>query len=262
MTRRPVTASDLGAGPHIPGYDEFEIDFEDILRTTLPPLFESIPPARLTSEAVSALPLRAKGAYLLLLDDRPVYAGKTDTRHGFRDRLRRHASSVQHRVGLDPERISFKAVRIMVFSAFDVEAILIAKLRGNDSKALPWNDSGFGSNDPGRRRDGQQPAPFDRDFPIDVDRPLDMHLGPCSAGEALGHLNEVVPYLLRVGPDSEIQATDVEMPANPTMRSALRAILSYLSPGWQATVFHGRVIMYRQKTNYPFAREILSSRSD
>lgn len=197
---------------------------------------------------------------MLLLDDHPVYAGKTDTRHGFRDRLTRHTFSVQHRVGLDPARVRFKAVRIMVFSAFDVEAILIAQLRRLDSAALRWNDSGFGSNDPGRRRDDQEPADFDQEFPVDIDRPLDdMISDEQKVVEALRQLKVAVPYLLRYGDHSELDTARVVIPAHPTMRAALSAILGVLPHGWQATVFHGRVIMYREHREYDFARATLRS---
>ncbi len=192
MTRPPaiVVSESVGATiPAISGYGEFEIDIERVLRTALPPFLDSVTPAPLTPSAINALPPRAKGAYMLLLEAHPVYVGKTDTRHGFRDRLNRHAFSVRHRVGLDPLKVSFKAARIMVFSAFDVEAILIAELRRMDSSALRWNDSGFGSNDPGRRRDGQEPAFFDREFPVDVNQSLDdMPPGSQTAAEALQRL--------------------------------------------------------------------------
>ena len=153
----------------IQGYDEFEIDLEAILRSQIPLSFRRFQAAPLTSDVIKAIPEHAKGAYILYLDHRPVYAGKTDTRHGFRARLERHAWTIQGRSGLEARRLSFKAVRIMVFSAFDVEAILIAEMKKADPDVLAWNNSGFGSNDPGRNRDGQQPAEFDKLFPIDID---------------------------------------------------------------------------------------------
>jgi len=256
------------------GYDEYEIDIEEILRQGLPAFFDTVAPAALTAANVDAIPARAKGAYMLLLDGHPVYAGKTDTRHGFRDRLRRHFFTVQHRIGLEPTRISFKAVRILVFSSFDVEALLIQETRRSDPAALEWNDSGFGSNDPGRNREFQEPADFDKEFPVDIDRPLDF-IDPGAAmtvHEALLHLKKGLPYLLRYETDladngrpsrhtvghAEARAVSMTVPAAPvTARRVLQAALDALPPGWQATVFPDRLILYREEQPHRYAREML-----
>jgi hypothetical protein len=116
---QPVAVSETTRA--IPGYDEFEIDIEKVMRADLPAHFTSVPAASLTRQSIGLIPERAKGAYMLFLGGRPVYAGKTDTRHGFRDRLSRHHFTLQHRHSVDIAGMSFKAVRIMVFSNFDVE---------------------------------------------------------------------------------------------------------------------------------------------
>ncbi|HVG62099.1 MAG TPA: hypothetical protein VNA24_26280, partial [Hyalangium sp.] len=247
---------------------------EEILRRGLPAFFASVAPAPLTDANVNAIPERTKGAYMLLLDGHPVYAGKTDTQKGFRDRLGRHFFTVQHRIGLDPARISFKAVRIFVFSSFDVEALLIEETRRSDATALKWNDSGFGSNDPGHNREGQAPANFDKEFPVDIDRPLDF-LAPGAAmtvSDALQQLKKGLPYLLRYETDlaakgkpsrhtvghAEARAVSMAVPAAPvTARKVLQAALDALPPGWQATVFPDRLILYREDKSYRHAREIL-----
>jgi hypothetical protein len=254
-TSAPLTVPPAVASP---GYGEYEIDIEEILRQGLPAFFASVPRAPLTAATVNAIPARAKGAYMLLLDGHPVYAGKTDTRHGFRDRLGRHAFTVQHRRGLDPARLTFKAVRILVFSSFDVEAILIQETRRADPTALRWNFSGFGSNDPGRNRDAQEPAEFDIEFPVDIDRPLpDMATGEMSAGDALRRAKAILPYLLRFGGHAELDGTMVSIPDGATLRMILTTVLGRLPQGWQATVFPGRVIMYREDRHYPHATETL-----
>ena len=106
----PVTSAVEPVSAKQPGYGEFEIDIEEVLRQTLPSAFNVVEPAPLKSRAVNDLPPGSKGAYLLFLDNQMVYAGKTDTRHGFQQRLGRHSRSVQHRVGLDPRRMTFKAL--------------------------------------------------------------------------------------------------------------------------------------------------------
>lgn len=258
------------------GYIEYEIDVEKILRDELPGIIASAAPAQLTREAVNALPERAKGAYVLYEDGRPVYAGKTDTRHGFRSRLGRHFETVQARLDLDPDKLSFKAVRIMVFSNFDVEAILINELRRQDSEALKWNFSGFGSNDPGHNREGQEPAQFDKERPIDIDRPLSfLAPGRTPLLQLLIQLKENLTYDFRyqtdpnekgkpkrytVGESDQRAAGDIELPNMAvTMRDALKIILAALPEGWRATIFPNRVILYREQVSYQYAREYLEA---
>lgn len=255
------------------GYVEYEIDIERVLRGDLPGVLERMELAPLTKAALLAIPEGAKGAYVLFENGHPVYAGKTDTRHGFRDRLGRHAFTIQHRQNLEPANISFKAIRILVFSNFDVEAILIDSLRKADRSALRWNDSGFGSNDPGHRRETQEPAAFDVEHPIDIDRSLGLASGEYPALQLLVMLKDSLPYLLRYqtdqlpdkkspehyrkGHEDQRNASLVAITDSDTMRGVILKILSALPDGWQATIFPDRVILYKEPTRYPYAREVL-----
>lgn len=258
------------------GYIEYEIDVEQILRDELPGIIATSEAAPLTREAVNGLPEKAKGAYVLYEDGHPVYAGKTDTRHGFRSRLGRHFETVQSRLALDPSRLSFKAVRILVFSNFDVEAILIKELRRQDPKALAWNFSGFGSNDPGHNREWQEPADFDKERPIDIDRPLPFLVaGQISLLQLLMTLKENLTYDFRyqtdpnekgrsshysIGEVDHRAAGNVELPDGPlTMRGALKIALASLPRGWRGTIFPNRVILYRESVEYPYAREYMTA---
>jgi hypothetical protein len=247
------------AATGVRGYDEFEIDVEAILRDQLPRFLSATDAAPLTAAHVAALPERAKGAYVLLFDGAPVYAGKTDTRHGFRDRLHRHSWTVQGRIGLDPSKMAFKAVRIMVFSAFDVEAILIAEMKKTDAGALPWNNSGFGSNDPGKNRDGQQPADFDRWYPVDIDFPIDgLPAGQVTLAELLRVVKGKSPYLIRNAPlPEDIRVSGV--PETATIRQLLGMAIGALPAGWQVTVLHGRIIIYQETRDYPHKLEVMRS---
>ncbi|MBD3738728.1 MAG: GIY-YIG nuclease family protein [Pseudomonas balearica] len=258
------------------GYVEYEIDVEKVLRQELPDVVDRAAIAPLTLEAIAALPERAKGAYVLFEDGRPVYAGKTDTRHGFRSRLAKHHRTIQDRQGLDPARIGFKAVRILVFSNFDVEAILIKAMREKDPKALIWNFSGFGSNDPGHNREAQEPAEFDKERPIDIDKPI---LSPLqgrlvSVLDLLISLKDQLPYTFRYETDArgtksayytaghvdQRDAAPIQLPDSPfSVRQAVQWILDVMPAGWQATVFPDRVILYRETTVYRHAREHLTA---
>jgi len=249
------------------GYAEYEIDIETILRDDLPRILATMPIAPLTREAIDEIPAGAKGAYVLFLDGHPVYAGKTDARHGFRDRLNRHAFTIQNRKNLEPQRIGFKAIRIMVFSNFDVEAILIKAMRKADKSALAWNDSGFGSNDPGHNREGQAPANFDVLYPVNIDRKLSL-FAPGSYGllPFLIQLKDHLPYGFRYQTDIPPGGTRpksykkghidhhsggvVTVDANDTVRDLLKKVLRALPAGWRVTVFPGRVILYKDDTIY------------
>lgn len=275
MAAEPKRAAIREAGQSIPGYDEFEIDVEKVMRAELPAHLNSIEAAPLTREAIGLIPERAKGAYVLYDVDVAVYAGKTDAKHGFRQRLERHHFTLQHRKGFDISRMRFKAVRIMVFSNFDVEAILIDELRRLNAAALAWNNTGFGSNDPGHNRENEEPGEFDRNLPINIDMPLEgCPLGPGKheALPAMLTLKKWLPYDFRfqvdAGPngkpvhfskghaDHRLPTSIVSIPDTPwTMRDFLLELLRVLPDGWRVTVFPGRVILYKEATTYPFALE-------
>ena len=192
-------------------------------------------------------------------DPRPVYAGKTDTTHGFRDRLARHAWTVQGRQNLDPAEMRFKAVRIMVFAALDAEAILIKEMRARMPGSLAWNNSGFGSNDPGRNRDGQRPASFDQEYPVDIEFVVpDFPEIPLTIPAALDALKQRIPYLLRHGSIPGDQ-TMPQVSGVPTVRGLLSAAVNALPPGFQATVLHGRIVIYEERRDYPYMLEALRS---
>jgi hypothetical protein len=211
---------------------------------------------------------------MLFMDGAAVYAGKTDTRHGFRDRLGRHHYTLQHRQGINLSRMSFKAVRVMVFSNFDAEAILINELRRVTPDALPWNDTGFGSNDPGHNREFEEPGDFDRENPINLDVPLHpAPLGPGSTPvlKALAAMKDALPYTFRYETDPQPSgraghykkghadqraAPPMTFPMGPlTLRSFLLEVLRVLPEGWRVTVFSGRVILYKEATTYRYALE-------
>lgn len=272
MESETPSAEVLTEGPA--GFVEYEIDIEKVLRAELPAVLEMGEMALLTSAAINAIPRGAKGAYVLYENGLPVYAGKTDTRHGFRDRLNRHASTIQHRHNLNPDSMCFRAVRILVFSNFDVEAILINEMRKIDPSALPWNDSGFGSNDPGHRRETQKPAEFDRQRPIDIDRPIDiLSSGIQPLLSVLISLKDHLPYTFRyetdiigkknvhyrVGHTDQREATPIEIGAEEivTVRSLLSKALAALPFGWRVTIFPDRVILYNEPTTYPEALEVI-----
>lgn len=243
------------------GYGEFELDIELVLKQQLLPFFAELTTAPLTLANVEALPPSAKGAYILFYDGVPVYAGKTDAEHGFRSRLERHFYCVQQRVDLDPALVSFKAARVMVFSNFDVEAILIKELRRENEENLSWNFSGFGSNDPGHNREGQKPAKFDVKYPVDVNRQLDcIEAGEQRLLELLVRLKAALPYLLRYDAEiADLRDTVVNV-GDRSVLGVMRTIIACLPERvWQATIFPSKVILYHEHHDYQYARYIIRS---
>jgi hypothetical protein len=245
----------------IAGYGEYEIDIENVLREKLPSFFDNVNATPLLESHIKALPAQAKGAYMLFQGENPipVYAGKTDAEHGFQDRLLRHAWTIKGRKGLDPLSIRFKAMRIMVFAALDVEALLIRRLKESNPTALEWNFSGFGSNDPGQGRDGQRPAKFDQEHPIDEDFPImDLPDGEISLSDLLEHTKRQLPYLFRFD-DVPSPVRITSPPAGSPFRSVLEIIVRALPPGWQGTILHGRAILYPRHTNFQHLQAVFRS---
>lgn len=253
----------------IPGYRDFEFDLPGALLAKLIESFQPIEKATLCTESVSEIP-DAQGVYQLFLDNNLVYIGKTDEEAGLRKRLARHASKILHRTRLDPARVSFKAIRIYVFTAIDLETQLIAHYGGCSEVA--WNGSGFGSNDPGRERDTTtyKPGHFDATFPIDIDRELALAIpAPCSAAAGLIALKDAVPYVLRFAnaggksrkshPDLVGTNLPARLAGSVSARQMLQAIVACLPKGWQATRLPSHLIVYKENKDYPQGEVIARS---
>ena len=247
------------------GYREFEFDLPQALLTHLIQAFDAMEDGSLAREVVEAIP-EGQGVYQLFHERRLVYIGKTDGEAGLRQRLGRHAWTIQHRKNLNPSEVCFKAIRVFVFTAMDLEAQLIGHYRAVGPVA--WNFSGFGSNDPGRERDttNAKPLGFDARFPVDLDRTIQLDLEPpATAFEALAALRKSLPYTFRFEAASrgsrkghpDLEATNITLPVAPfTTRELLVHIVRTLPPGWQGTLLPGRVILYKEQRDYAFGNLI------
>ena len=238
------------------GYTEFELDLPKALLRELTNVLEGLTPAPLTAEAAAALP-KHQGVYQLLLEGAEgpevIYIGKTDAASGLRERLQKHHKKIQHRHGLTPERVLFRAVRVFVFTAVDLEALLIGAEKKR-AKAL-WNGSGFGAKDPGKERDTTKykPEHFDTWYPIDVDRRLDEGFPDKGSAAALVQaLKRQLPYVFRIqgsdhgtGPHDDLLSLEMTLQGPLTARSVLSQIIERLPSGWHATKLPSHVIMYK-----------------
>ena len=245
----------------IPGYTDFEFDLPEALLKKLRQIFDdpTWAAAPLLKSNVDVIP-DAQGVYQLFFDNVLCYIGKTDQDAGLKKRLNRHAAKIQHRHKLDPARITFKAVRLYVFTAIDLESQLI-KDYGVDT----WNGSGFGSNDPGRERDttNYKEEHFDYRYPINIDLPLSGIKLPttATAADVFKLLREVIPYTFRAQnkgarsrkPHPDIDSTIVTIP--PTLPLTAKDIIvetvKQLPPGWQAVLLPSHIILYKDSKIYP-----------
>jgi hypothetical protein len=248
----------------IAGFQEFEFDLPEALLTSIIIAFDNMEGATLSREHVSKIP-EAQGVYQLIVGGKIVYIGKTDSEAGLSGRLTRHAWTIQHRSNLKVADVSFKAIRIFVFTALDLETQLIKHYKGQSS--VSWNNSGFGSNDPGRNRDKTRAnsKSFDVLYPIDLNEKVSLELsGRTSVVSALQALRQALPYTLRVessGIHPDFDGVTVTLSKAPiSTHKLLTMIVEALPKGWQATALAGRIILYKEREDdYPAGRIIARS---
>ena len=245
-------------------FKDLEFNLPKALREQLVELFAQMGQGALDQETVERDVPEAQGVYQLLLDDELVYIGKTDAEAGLRKRLVRHARKIRSRLNLEPSRVTFKAVRVYVFTAMDLETLLIKYYKDEGGIDLSWNLSGFGSNDPGRRRDETElkPGHFDKLYPINLDLQVDLEPNPdgLTAAQVLGQINEKVSYTIRSQnkggksrkPHPDLEAATVTLPqTDNTVRNLLRRVRAALGDSWQVTALPGYVIVYKESKRYP-----------
>jgi hypothetical protein len=182
------------------GYIEtLEFDLPSALLGQLVGLFEEMSDGQLAKTMLDGVP-EEQGVYQIYLNGELEYIGKTDSDAGLKKRLERHSKKILCRHNLNPTHVTFKAVRLLVFSAVDIESLLIAHYR-KQACPLSWQNSGFGANDPGRKRDTSyiKNEHFDAKFPIDLNTsitvPSSVHKS--TVADALQRMKGQLPYLIR-----------------------------------------------------------------
>lgn len=234
------------------GYIEFEFDLPGALLARLVKVLDGMEAAALLPEFLAKIP-EEQGVYQLFLGNQLVYIGKTDAEAGLRKRLSRHQSKIQHRDELEPAEVSFRAVRIYVFTAVDLETQLLDHYGGQ--KVVQWNGSGFGSNDPGRQRDTStyKDTHFDAMFPIDIEREIELDISEAeTAADVLTALKSILPYTFRFErdgprsrrPHADLEATKVSHLTDkpPTAKRIIEEVVAQLPPGWHATKLPSHII--------------------
>ncbi len=125
----------------------------------------------------------------------------------------------------------------------------------------PWNFQGFGSNDPGRRRDESTPSLYHKEHPAIPSHHVQIAAGRYTVGRVLRRVKEQLPYLLRYQTDArggepgwkeDLDKTvelehDYEGPADEFLKNLCRSHL----PDWQLTYLPLGFILYKEVRNYP-----------
>ena len=254
------------------GYAELEFDLPGALLRDTIDLFDEMDAAELVSanlEQVSDAP----GIYGLSWGETGelLYIGKAEGSKGLLNRLTRHMRKLEGRQNISPGEIHFKAIRIFVFAAMDLEAALISHYGGEGR--LPWNHSGFGSNDPGKQRDTTtfKADHFDAQYPIRLDHCfVEFKVGRQPVAEVMQHLKDGLPYLLRFQrlnaksrnsfePDFETAYVDMPRP-DMTTREVLELCVPSLPSGWHATALPSHVICYKNDDRH-FPSGVLVAKS-
>lgn len=246
------------ANESLAGFRILEFDLPSALLEQVLATFEGMDASGLTAEATASIP-NAQGVYQLFHCGKLVYIGKTDAEAGLRQRLTRHAWAILSRHNLNVAEMQFKAVQVLVFSAMDLETALIKHYKKLKHPPV-WNGSGFGNNDPGRKRDrtALKEDGFDALYPINIDLPLDITVEmPATAFEVLAALSSQLPFTVRHEKTDSALATlkGTQIGALGTVkntRNIVARVCGALPTGWQATRLSGRVIIYQEEVDdYP-----------
>ncbi|OJB27872.1 GIY-YIG nuclease family protein [Burkholderia ubonensis] len=242
-------------------FQDLEFDLPAALLNQLTELFDDMEPGSLNDVTLKRIP-EEQGVYQLFFKNSLVYVGKTDADAGLKVRLARHAKKICSRLNLNPKDVKFKAVRVYVFTAMDLEDWLI-KYYKEKGIELEWNLSGFGSNDPGRNRDKSEVKEdhFDNKYPIDLSLPVNVDQdGDRSVANVLRQLKSQLEYTIRfqrISKNSKKAHPELESKTvflgskKDTVEGVLRQIAGALGGDWQITALPGYVIVYKENEIYP-----------
>lgn len=256
-----MEATEPEGAPELLGFEQFEFALTDALITQLVKVLNQIAPAPLEIDYVSKIP-NGQGVYQLWVDDQLEYIGKTDTDAGLTTRLAKHAAKISGRPALRG-RVEFKAVQVLVFTAMELETLLIRHYKGAGAP-MSWQHSGFGSNDPGRERDTTKykKSHFDLRFPIDMSEPFGAKLSippGTSIKKVLKEMKSSLPYNIRFQRSKDLNTKIPQALELSSAADGLAKLMNYLPTGWQATNLPGYAILYKEKIDYKFGTVISRS---
>lgn len=241
----------------------FDFDLARAVVDQLVETLDALPIGALTTinlEAVAAV----QGVYQLFHQDAAVYVGKTD--EGLNRRLRRHQRTLAARQNIDVEHLGFKGLYIHKnWTTWTSEDVLLRHY-----STCAWNNSGYGSNDPGRKREDTEVGTqgFDQQYPIRSDWVVsEVQAGQYEANALLRQLKKTLPYIFRYETDHPKQwksgsvkyngRTLIVDKTDKTAEQLIASIAKQLGPSWQATRFPGRYILYEESRDYVHGTKVM-----
>ncbi|MFJ8620975.1 GIY-YIG nuclease family protein [Streptomyces clavifer] len=237
-------------------HDDFRLSITKALGDQLAKALDTLGPAQLSEENLAELKERP-GVYQLYVKGKFVYVGKADQSKGLPGRLRNHLRKLGGRLNIDLADVTFSCLYVDEdFSALAPERLLITHYR-KKLGGIPWDNSGFGSKDPGVRRDKTvlKKAHFDVQYPINLAAPAEgLRAGPTSLKDLLADIKAGLPYLFRYEEPPESANIMVEVPPGPvTADQAFRIAGAAIPAPWQITALLSHVIMYEGTEEYSSA---------
>ncbi|MGW0432342.1 GIY-YIG nuclease family protein [Micromonospora sp. NPDC003197] len=236
---------------------DFRLSITRALGDQLAESLEKLTPAPLDLASIAALAPRP-GVYQLYEDDHFVYVGKAD--NSLPARLTEHFTKIAGRLHVG--RMTFACLYVEEdLHAVAPEKLLIARYKGEGQ--APWNNNGFGNNDPGKERDttdfSKKPRHFDVLHSANLDWVCDTIMpGRYTADHLLKSLKEALPYVFRYQQAAFHKEVTVEvMSRRPTADELFQSLawaIADVEPTWQITALPGYVILYPKKGPYPSAR--------
>ncbi|MDN3259855.1 caspase family protein [Streptomyces sp. CSDS2] len=187
-----------------------------------------------------------------------LYAARNDRSLALR--LGQHLRKINGRCRIDARDLSFSYLKLDDdLSVVAPERLVLRHLHAQGRSPL-WNNSGFGSNDAGRRRDYRRLGDdhFDMLHPIDLSWPVHLNAPDLevTAREMAVHLRAQLPYGFRTElGDAELGRTRLTLPQSPLPADrAFRLLAAALGDAWQISALVGQVLMYRERGGrYPNA---------
>ncbi|MFF2431074.1 GIY-YIG nuclease family protein [Streptomyces mirabilis] len=238
-------------------HDDFRLSITRALGDQLAKALNDLGTAQLSEENLTKLEERP-GVYQLYINGQIVYVGKADQKaKGLPGRLRNHLRKIGGRLNVDLTEVTFSCLYVDDdFYALGPEQLLINHYK-NERGGLPWNNSGFGSRDPGSKRDTTvlKKDHFDVQYPINLAAPVEgVRAGATSLRKLLKDIKDGLPYLFRYVEPPRAAEIMVEVPAGPiTADQALRLAGAAIPSPWQITTLLGYVIMYGKTEEYASA---------
>ena len=248
----------------MPCFDRFEIDIISALSSQLVNGFEKLEVGALTVELLKSLE-PGQGVYQLFHNGALVYVGQA---RSLKKRLGEHHEKISGRRNIDVGDMGFKCLYVHPnWTALAPEDALIKYHRKLGKGTCPWNGNGFGPHDPGREREttNKPTEGFDALYPIRDDWPCSwIKAGEHTAYELLKSLKGGLPYLLRFEtaapkspkPHPDHLAAKVKVLSNGMAAKDLLKLVAKKLPDWQATIFPGHMILYKENRRYNHGKKI------